>query len=550
MEAAARSWQERWANDTSVRRISVALKLASVLLGVVVSAFQGDLQQNWGAAVLLVLLTLAAEAAWAFGLRSPGVTILECLLAGAIIALLPMSLPYLPYLLAAAAIAAFRFGTLVGLAGVGAAGLSIFSLEEVLGAGLRGSSASAVTQWLLMSVIGVGAGTWARAWEYRFLRDDDRYQAAYELLIRLRDVTRRLPMGLDDVSAGATVLDLVGREAPFERGAVLRIDEDGPPQPLAVSGGDSIPWYPVATSWLMRRVDEKDGPAQSMVWLGEADAAGDDDTGRRNFRAILPVNLSGSRIGLVTLQRATPWTDDQLAAAQRVVNQSALMLDTAFVFADIRSLATTEERMRLAREIHDGVAQEIAGLAYVVDDISHRESDPHLRTDLDGLRDELTRVVSELRLSIFELRTGLEPGTALGASISSYVRQIGARAGLTVHLVLEEDATRLATDVEVEILRIVQEAVTNARRHSQAKNLWVTVRTSPPSASIRIADDGIGISNRRSDSYGLEIMRERATRIGGQLDVRQRVGGGTVVDLSVGDRSASAPELEREIAPH
>ena len=155
------------------------------------------------------------------------------------------------------------------------------------------------------------------------------------------------------------------------------------------------------------------------------------------------------------------------------------MLDTAFVFGDIRSLATTEERHRLAREIHDGVAQELAGLAYVVDDASARADDPELRADLHRIRDELSRVVSELRLSIFELRSGVDPGTGLGASISTYVRQIGGRAGMTVHLVLEEDATRLPTDVEVEIMRIVQEAVTNARRHSRAKNLWVTLRTTP-----------------------------------------------------------------------
>lgn len=283
----------------------------------------------------------------------------------------------------------------------------------------------------------------------------------------------------------------------------------------------------------MRRMAEKDAAAQAMAWIGASGGR----RAHRVFRSVLPIAIDRTRIGLVILQRSTPWSDDQLVDAQRIVDQSALMLDTAFVFGDIRSLATTEERHRLAREIHDGVAQELAGLAYVVDDASARADDPELRADLHRIRDELSRVVSELRLSIFELRSGVDPGTGLGASISTYVRQIGGRAGMTVHLVLEEDATRLPTDVEVEIMRIVQEAVTNARRHSRAKNLWVTLRTTPPNALVRIADDGVGITDRRSDSYGLDIMRERAQRVGGRLDVRQRVGGGTVVDLNVGDSS-------------
>lgn len=217
------------------------------------------------------------------------------------------------------------------------------------------------------------------------------------------------------------------------------------------------------------------------------------------------------------------------------------MLDTAFVFGDVRLLATTEERRRLAREIHDGIAQEIAGLAYVVDDIAARETDPELEEDLRTVREELGRVVSELRLSIFELRTAVEPGARLGASMSDYVRQVGARAGMSVHISLDEDTARLPADVEVEIMRIVQEAVTNARRHSRAKNLWVTLRTNPPGASVRVADDGAGIGKRRHDSYGLEIMQERASRIGGRLDVRSRVGGGTVIDLVVGEPLLQEP---------
>ena len=539
--AARPSWLERLAAGRWVRRLGVALRLASVLLGIVVSAFDRTLSASWNVAVLLAVLAVISGMLGSRPGHNRWWPIMELGTAGLILGLQqPFNAAFLPYLLAAGAAAGVTYGLVVGLIAVGVCAATFTPAQLLSGTPLTSGNTATVAQWVLMAALAVLAGGWSQAWASRHRRDEDRYQAAYQLLVRLRDVTRSLPTGLDDVTAATTMLDLIGRSVPFDLGAVLRIDDDGPAQPLAVVGGDTMPWYPDAGSWLMRRVDERGSGAQSMVWL----STGADDPGaHRAFRALLPITVGRTRVGLVTLQRTDAWTDDELQAVQDIVDRSALMLDTAFVFGDIRSLATTEERRRLAREIHDGVAQELAGLGYVLDDVAHRETDPELRTDLATVRDELTRVVSELRLSIFELRSGVEPGLGLGSSLSTYVRQIGARGGLTVHMVLEEGAARLPADIEVEIMRIVQEAITNARRHSRAKNLWVTLRTSPPRAFVRIADDGVGLRDKRADSYGLDIMRERATRIGGRLDIRQRVGGGTVVDLTVGDHPLTSVRL-------
>src|SRR5690606_21286594 len=140
----------------------------------------------------------------------------------------------------------------------------------------------------------------------------------------------------------------------------------------------------------------------------------------------------------------------------------------------------------------------------------------------------------------FDLRTDVQPATGLGAALSSYVRSVGTGSGLTVHLVLDESAHRLTIEAETELLRVAQEAVTNARKHSRAKNLWVTCRVDPPRAFLRIADDGAGLGSPRHDSYGLEIMRERAARLGATLAIRSRVGGGTVVEVTLGAGLAGA----------
>ena len=213
------------------------------------------------------------------------------------------------------------------------------------------------------------------------------------------------------------------------------------------------------------------------------------------------------------------------------------------MFSDVKALATVEERHRLAREIHDGIAQEIASMGYLVDDLARYECNQRHQDGLIQLRDELTRVVTELRLSIFDLRSGVSNSVGLGSVLGDYVREVGKTSGMTVHLSLEESPRRLRLDVETELLRIGQEAVTNARKHSQGENMWVTCRVEPPFAELRIEDDGVGAVGPRQDHYGLHIMKERAARINAVLTIGERVGGGTVVSAVLLPAETAAPTL-------
>jgi signal transduction histidine kinase len=107
---------------------------------------------------------------------------------------------------------------------------------------------------------------------------------------------------------------------------------------------------------------------------------------------------------------------------------------------------------------------------------------------------------------------------------------------------LDESTARLPAAIEAELLRIAQEAITNARKHAAARNLWVDCWTDPPRASLTIRDDGRGISGRRDDSYGISIMRERAQRIDATLEVTSESGDdkprGTVVQVKVAETSS------------
>ncbi|MDP3971817.1 MAG: sensor histidine kinase [Candidatus Nanopelagicales bacterium] len=368
-------------------------------------------------------------------------------------------------------------------------------------------------------------------------REGDKYLAAHELLSQLAQLSRALPAGLDEIRLAQVLLEQIALETPYDRAAFYSVNDLDHLVPVTTLGADHLKWE----SRDVARSAEDLAPGRSGRTIDltpksqPASARPNSGPNPGSFAAILPAWVGDRRIGVAVIERDNgPWTVDQLAAAERTVADAAIQLDAGRLFSDVRALATAEERRRLAREIHDGVAQEIASLGYQADDIAAGCPDPRTEQAIRALRRELSRVVTELRLSIFDLRADVQADGGLGAALSSHVRQVGAASGLTVHLVLDESSRRLGSAAETELFRIAQEAITNARRHSSAENLWVTCRVHPPQALLRVADDGQGLGSARIDSYGLDIMQERARRMGAQFTVRDREGGGTVVEVVSG----------------
>ena len=181
----------------------------------------------------------------------------------------------------------------------------------------------------------------------------------------------------------------------------------------------------------------------------------------------------------------------------------------------------------------------MASLGYLIDDLTANAPE-HEKAQLQRLRSELTRIVTELRFSIFDLRRELGPGVSLTSALAEHARHVGETAGFTVHLGLSE-TPRLRPQVESEVFRIAQEAITNVRKHARAENLWVTCSVQAPSVKLIVSDDGHGLLPPRDDSFGLSIMRERAHRAGCVLEVVPRAGGGTKVSVKTVDSLTDSP---------
>ena len=242
---------------------------------------------------------------------------------------------------------------------------------------------------------------------------------------------------------------------------------------------------------------------------------------------MVPLVAGVRTIGLVAIEAdaAGAYPPPVVKRIREVTGPAALRLEAALLFDEVRSLATNEERQRLAREIHDGVAQELVMVGYGIDNAlaALPEGADQAAEELRGLRAEVTRVITELRMSLFELRSEVDRHSGLAAAIGEYARTVGAQAGLRVHQSLDESTARLPAATEAELLRIAQEAITNARKHAGPTNLWVSCTVDPPFARIVVSDDGQGITDQRPDGrYGLAIMAERAERIRGRLEIKPR----------------------------
>ena len=482
---------------------------------------------------LAVVMSLPLRPAWSA--VSPMV---EGALAAAVVASVP-SLPdsLLLYLIVPPLAAGLLRGFRATLITSGVTALSFVIVRGLAGTLGTVGDRSALIQWIGLGLATGLVGAWGRWSTLRASQAGDDYVEANRLLTQLRDLARTLPTGFDEIGIASTLLSDLRTEVGADVAIVSTLTDGGRLAPLAELGADRAMWGAGAP----------EGAWADALQRGEPVAVDGQLDGRAGFTLVLPLRLGDRRTGAAALSRASSaYSVDEIASAARLVDDTALRLDTGRLFSDVRAWATVEERRRLSREIHDGIAQELVGLGFVIDDLVARSSDAESRAELVDLRAEVTRMVSELRLSIFDLRSQIEPTAGLGTALGDYVRQVGAMSGLTVHLVLNEDVRRLPVETEAELLRIAQEAIANARRHAQARNLWVTARVDPPHALLRVADDGIGLGTPRHDSYGLDIMHERAERIGATLDFRTRVGGGTIVEVNLGDPAESALQsLER-----
>lgn len=494
--------------STADRRTHYATVAAAArVFGLVVLAIPVAVGQDYSATVNVTLL----GAIWlgaVFSEANPRVdTMVALTVEASLVALIAcLALSESAVLLPALAIPAFVGGLVRGIRGtlevlgaeMAVGGAVVLSLDTVT---LGGAVASQIASWL---IAGLGLGC-AAAFLHHTRGEapstDTSYRDARTLLTQLRDLTGDLVGGLDAVRISEGILDLAREELPLT-GAVVYAETPQGYVPLIEgdvtdAGADNTD--------VLEEVFRSGQPVLSGPWVGVPLVT---DAGV----------VAAITAGLMPTARANPVVlRESLDHLVEILRPEALQLDTALLFSSLRDIATAEERRRLARELHDGVAQDLASFGYLIDDLTATADTPELVARCEQLRTELTRVVSELRRSVFQLRNEASDGTTLGESVRALAHHIETRTGIEVRVRLDEGSKRLRPDVEAELLRIAQEGMNNAVRHAEASRIDVEVVVHAPAARVRVTDDGRGLQGDRDDSHGLRIMRERARRIGASL---------------------------------
>jgi signal transduction histidine kinase len=290
--------------------------------------------------------------------------------------------------------------------------------------------------------------------------------------------------------------------------------------------------------------------------VGLPEEPGTDDGGPR-AALMLPMHYGDRVAGVLMLTDASGRADragDDLILGQGLADQAAVAIANAHLLQQEREAATLEERTRLARDIHDTIAQGLTGVVVQLGAtqralaLAPEEAREHLALAMQMARETL----GEARRSVWNLRAAaLERGDLAGALQALALRPLGAHVNVTFQQIGE--FWPLAPDVESTLLRVCQEALANVASHAQASEATVTLDYELTGVHLRVADNGIGLDGDLLDGasrptglqggFGLLGMRERVGALGGTLEVSSD--GGTQILVTIprhlaGPRTAAA----------
>jgi two-component system nitrate/nitrite sensor histidine kinase NarX len=278
--------------------------------------------------------------------------------------------------------------------------------------------------------------------------------------------------------------------------------------------------------------------AEEPVSLG--DVAGESDSDH-NLRALLAAPLltpEGEPLGVITVgnTKNKRFTKRQLTLLMTVAGQVALVVQNAKLMAELEYQTLVAERTRLAREIHDGLAQTLGFLklqtAQLKNYASNGEMEP-LQKGLNVCYSALVEAYEDARQTIDGLRI-VPSDEGLASWLEQTADEFQESTGLKVYLDGMDEKSDLAPEVQAQLIRIVQEALSNTRKHAEAEQIWVSCRASGGELILEIRDDGRGFSPEDiplPSRHGMRGMRERADLIGADFQVISRPYEGTIVSL-------------------
>jgi nitrate/nitrite-specific signal transduction histidine kinase len=259
----------------------------------------------------------------------------------------------------------------------------------------------------------------------------------------------------------------------------------------------------------------------------------------------LPLQSEGHVFGTIYLVGLSPTslTPQRRQMLGSIADQSSVAIPNAQLHERVQELAVLEERERIAREMHDGLAQVLGYVntkAFAIRRLLKDGDVSSAQAMLAQLEEAAREVYADVREGVLALRS-TDPSTkSLLESISEYLEKFERMSG--IHVECEADDSLSTLDLpemaEIQVMRIIQEALSNVRKHAAATNVCVRLDAADGTLTVRVDDDGRGfdaasLGRRDRPHFGLQTMRERAEAVGGRFAVTSAPMKGTQVAVSV-----------------
>lgn len=259
----------------------------------------------------------------------------------------------------------------------------------------------------------------------------------------------------------------------------------------------------------------------------------------------IPLLAADRVVGSVELasKASYDFNEDELRWLELVGRSVGNLFSLVQMTDKLKSIAVIQERTRLSQEIHDGLAQLIGSLRMWAEDIQDSVQDGDYETiqsNAQKIEQTARDAYASLREEMLELRDSTNTGKDIIPVISEYLDRFQRQSNIHTQLTIDHEisamgALLLSPPAEIQLLRIIQEAVTNVRRHAKASQVNVSLAKDNNWLKVTIQDDGIGFNaeNIGDDRLGLRIIRERAASIQGNIKVESSPGMGTEITLLV-----------------
>ncbi len=262
----------------------------------------------------------------------------------------------------------------------------------------------------------------------------------------------------------------------------------------------------------------------------------------------IPISSKNQILGVFNLffysQRSL--RDNEVRLLETIGQHLGVAIENQRLVEREKEMAVSEERNLLAEELHDSIAQSLAFLniqAQMLQDSLRREDMQEAEDELARIREGIQESYDDVRELLVHFRTRVVAGN-VEIAIASALEKFEGQTGIATELERRGEGREIPTQNAIQILHIVQEALSNVRKHARATQVKVIIERNGECV-ISVRDNGRGFDSDAAPDdgdvhVGIKIMRERAHRIGGQFDIQSKTGAGTTVTLKLPHDTASA----------